>query len=126
EGAVDDSDIARPDGRIRSGHDDFAAKLGVLVQSQGGDDVHEIAYVWARSLPLGTVLYQETVVIPLVFKARSARLVVATGEGRGAWVEEDHDLRADFARVVPGKQAGPGPPRHLITNSHTTPGAPPL
>src|SRR4029453_16234584 len=38
EGAIDDWEIARPDGRIRSGHDDFAAKLGVLVQAGGGDD----------------------------------------------------------------------------------------
>jgi Protein of unknown function (DUF3047) len=122
EGAIDDSDIARPDGRIRSGHDDFAAKLGVLVQAQGGKDAYEIAYVWARSLPLGTALYQETTVIPLVFKARAARLVVETGEGRGAWVEEEHDLRADFARLVPGKQAGRVLRLHLMTDSDDTGG----
>ena len=122
EGAIDDSEIARPDGRIRSGHDDFAAKLGVLVQAQGDKDVHEIAYVWARSLPLGTALYQETTVIPLVFKARAARLVVETGEGRGAWVEEEHDLRADFARLVPGKQAGRVLRLHLMTDSDDTGG----
>jgi hypothetical protein len=122
EGAIDDSEIARPDGRIRGGHDDFAAKLGVLVQEQGGKGAHEIAYVWARSLPLGTVLYQETAVIPLVFKARAARLVVETGEGRGAWVEEEHDLRADFARLVPGKQAGRVLRLHLMTDSDDTGG----
>ena len=122
DGAIDDSAMARPDGRIRSGHDDFAAKLGVLVQAQGGNDAHEIAYVWARSLPLGTVLYQETTVIPLVYKARCARLVVETGEGRGAWVEEKHDLRADFARLVPGKQAGRVLRLHLMTDSDDTGG----
>jgi hypothetical protein len=122
EGAIDDSGIARPDGRIRSGHDDFAAKLGVLVQAQGGTDVHEIAYVWSRSLPLGTALYQETTVIPLVFKARAARLVAETGEGRGTWVEEEHDLRADFARLVPGKQAGRVLRLHLMTDSDDTGG----
>jgi Protein of unknown function (DUF3047) len=122
EGAIDDSEIARADGRIRRGHDDFAAKLGVLVQEQGGNGAHEIAYVWARSLPLGTVLYQETTVIPLVFKARSARLVVETGEGRGAWVAEEHDLRADFARVVPGKQAGRVLRLHLMTDTDDTGG----
>ena len=122
DGAVDDSAIALPDGRIRSGHDDFAAKLGVLVQAQGGDDAHEIAYVWARSLPLGTVLYQETTLIPLVLKVRSARLVVETGEGRGRWVEEARDLRADFARLVPGKQAGRVLRIHLMTDSDDTGG----
>ena len=122
EGAIDDSEIARSDGRIRSGRDDFAAKLGVLVQAEGGDEVHEIAYVWARSLPVGTELYQETTVIPLVLKVRSARLVVATGEGRGAWVLEDHDLRADFARLVPGKQAGRVLRLHLMTDSDDTGG----
>ena len=121
-GAIDDSEIARPDGRIRRGRDDFAAKLGVLVQAQGDNDAHEIAYVWARSLPLGTVLYQETTVIPLVFKARAARLVVETGEGRGAWIEEEHDLRADFARLVPGKQAGRVLRLHLMTDSDDTGG----
>ena len=94
DGAIDDSEIVRPDGRIRGGRDDFAAKLGVLIQARGGSGAHEIAYVWARSLPLGTALYQETTVIPLLFKARAARLVVETGEGRGTWVEEEHDLRA--------------------------------
>ena len=71
EGAIDDSGIAQPDGRIRRGRDDFAAKLGVLVQAQGGNDAYEIAYVWARSLPVGTALYQETTVIPLIFKVRA-------------------------------------------------------
>ena len=122
DGAVDDSAMARPDGRIRRGHDDFAAKLGVLVQAQGSDDAHEVAYVWARSLPLGTVLYQETTVIPLVFKARCARLVVETGEGRGTWVEEVRDLRADFARLVPGKTAGRVLRIHLMTDSDDTGG----
>jgi hypothetical protein len=122
DGAVDDSAIARPDGRIRQGRDDFAAKLGVLVQAQGGDDAHEIAYVWARSLPLETVLYQETTIIPLVFKARCARLVVETGEGRGTWVEEARDLRADFARLVPGKKAGRVLRIHLMTDSDDTGG----
>jgi hypothetical protein len=122
DGAIDDSEIARVDGRIRRGHDDFAAKLGVLVQAQGGDDAHEIAYVWARSLPLGTALYQETTVVPLVFKARCARLVVETGEGRGTWVEEVRDLRADFARLVPGKTAGRVLRIHLMTDSDDTGG----
>ena len=122
EGAIDDSEIARPDGRIRRGHDDFAAKLGVLIQARGGNDAYEIAYVWARTLPLGTALYQETTVIPLLFKARAARLVVETGEGRGAWVEEEHDLRADFARLVPGKQAGRVLRLHLMTDSDDTGG----
>jgi hypothetical protein len=122
DGAVDDSGIARSDGRIRRGRDDFAAKLGVLVQAQGGDDAHEIAYVWARSLPPGTVLYQETTVIPLVFKVRSARLVVESGEGRGAWVQEERDLHADFARLVPGKKAGRILRIHLMTDSDDTEG----
>jgi hypothetical protein len=122
DGAVDDSGIAHSDGRIRRGRDDFAAKLGVLVQAQGGDDAHEIAYVWARSLPMGTVLYQETRVIPLVLKVRSARLVVETGEGRGAWVEEERDLCADFARLVPGKKAGRVLRIHLMTDSDDTEG----
>jgi hypothetical protein len=121
-GAIDDSEIARPDGRIRSGHDDFAAKLGVLVQARGGSDAYEIAYVWARTLPLGTTLHQETTVIPLLWKARAARLVVETGEGQGAWVEEEHDLAADFARLVPGKQAGRVLRLHLMTDSDDTGG----
>jgi hypothetical protein len=122
DGAVDDSGISGSDGRIRRGRDDFAAKLGVLVQEQGGDGAHEVAYVWARSLPAGTVLYQETTVIPLVFRVRSARLVVETGEGRGTWVEEARDVRADFARLVPGKKAGRVLRIHLMTDSDDTDG----
>jgi hypothetical protein len=122
EGAIDDSAMARPDGRIRRGHDDFAAKPGVTVQAQGGNDACEIAYVWAHSLPLGTVLYQETTVIPLIMKARCARVVVETGEGRGTWVEEVRNLRADFARLVPGKQAGRVLRIHLMTDTDDTGG----
>ena len=122
DGAVDDSEIAGPGGRIRRGHDDFAAKLGVLVQAQGADDAYELAYVWARSLPVGTVLYQETTIIPLVLKARCARLVVETGEGRGKWVEEARDVRADFARLVPGKKAGRILRVHLMTDTDDTGG----
>jgi Protein of unknown function (DUF3047) len=122
DGAIDDSAIAGPDGRIRHEHDDFAAKLGVLVQAQGADDAHEIAYVWAHSLPVGTVLHQEMTVVPLVLKVRSARLVVEAGEGRGTWVEEARDLRADFARLVPGKQAGRVLRIHLMTDSDDTGG----
>jgi hypothetical protein len=122
DGAVEDSGMARPDGRIRSGHDDFAAKLGLIVQAQGGNDAHEIAYVWAHSLPVGTVLYQETTVIPLVLKARCARLVIETGEGRGTWVEEARDVRADFARLVPGKKAGRILRVHLMTDTDDTGG----
>ena len=38
------------------------------------------------------------------------------------WVEEDHDLRADFARLVPGKQAGRVLRIHLMTDSDDTGG----
>jgi hypothetical protein len=122
QGAIDDTEIAQPDGRIRGRHDDFAAKLGVLIQARGGSDAYEIAYVWARTLPLGSALYQETTVIPLLLKVRSARLVAETGEGRGTWVEEEHDLGADFARLVPGKQAGRVLRLHLMTDSDDTGG----
>ena len=113
EGAIDDSEIARPDGRIRSGHDDFAAKLGVLVQAQGGKDVHEIAYVWARSLPLGTALYQETTVIPLVFKARAGPPRGRDGRGPGSvgrgGARPPCRLRAALSRQAGGPRAAPPP-----------------
>jgi hypothetical protein len=122
EGEIDDRAIAGPDGRIRDGHDDFAAKLGVLVQGRGATDAHEIAYVWAHSLPVGTVIYQQKTVVPFVLKVRSPRLVLETGEGRGTWVEEVRDLRADFARLVPGEQAGRVLRVHLMTDSDDTRG----
>jgi len=122
EGGIDDSEIARSDGRIRRGHDDFAAKIGVILEAQGGKDIYEIAYVWARSVPPGTVLYQEVTIIPLVMKARALRVVVESGEGRGAWVEEDRDVQADFARLFPGKQAGRVLRLHIMTDSDDTGG----
>ena len=122
EGEIDDRAIAGSDGRIRQGHDDFGAKLGVLVQARGTNDAHEIAYVWAHSLPVGAVLYQHKTVIPLVLKVRSPRLVLETGEGRGTWIEEARDLRADFARLVPGEQAGRVLRIHLMTDSDDTGG----
>ena len=44
QGAIDDTEIAQPDGRIRGRRDDFAAKLGVIIQARGGSDVR-LAYV---------------------------------------------------------------------------------
>jgi hypothetical protein len=123
DGGVDDSRLAHPDGRIRRGYDDFAAKLGVLVQAQGSDEVHEIAYVWARSRKVGTVLQQETTVVPLVRKVRAARVVVETGRGFRRWVEEVHDVQADFARLVPGRQAGRVLRVYLMTDSDDTAGS---
>ena len=105
DGSIDDSAIARADGRIRGERNDFAAKLGVLVEARGRREAHEIAYVWARSLALGTVLNQD-ISIPLVRKVRIARLVVESGPGRAGWAEETRDLRADFARIAPGLEAG--------------------
>jgi hypothetical protein len=122
EGGIDDSGIARADGRIRSGHDDFAAKVGVLMQARESDEPHEIAYVWGRSLPVGTVLHQDTTIIPFVKTWRTARLVVEAGEGRGGWVEETRDLRADFARLVPGEQAGRVLRVFVMTDSDDTGG----
>jgi hypothetical protein len=117
EGEIDDRAIAGPDGRIRDGHDDFAAKLGLLVQARGGTEAHEIAYVWSHTLPVDTVIYQQKTIVPFVLKVRSPRVVVETGEGRGTWVEEVRDLRADFARLVPGEQAGRVLRVHVMTDS---------
>jgi hypothetical protein len=123
DGGVEDSWLAHRDGRIREGHDDFAAKLGVLVQASDGGDVHEIAYVWARSKRVGTVLRQETTVLPLLRKVRAHRIVVEVGRGWGRWVEELHDLRADFARLLPGRQAGRVLRIYLMTDSDDTRGS---
>jgi hypothetical protein len=122
DGGVDDSRLAHPDGRIRHGYDDFAAKLGVVVQVRDSDEVHEVAYVWARSTKVGTLLRQETTIIPFVRKMRAARVVVETGRGYRRWVDELHDVRADFARLLPGKQAGRALRIYLMTDSDDTRG----
>jgi hypothetical protein len=121
DGAIDDSAIARPDGRIRGEKNDFAAKVGVQVQTRGRDDAQEVAYVWSRSLPVGTVLYQQWS-IPLVFKVQAQRVVVMSGVGQGNWVEEKRDVRADFERLFPGKQAGRVLRVYLMTDSDDTGG----
>ncbi len=121
-GSIDDSRTARPDGRIRREGNDFAAKLGVLVKVRGQDEVHEVAYVWARSLPLGTMLHQSWTVVPLVRSVRAARLVVQAGEGHGTWVEETRDLRADFAGLAPGREAGSIVRLYVMTDSDDTGG----
>jgi hypothetical protein len=123
DGGVDDSRLAHRDGRIRRGYDDFAAKLGVLVQARDGDEVHEIAYVWARSKKVGTVLQQETTIVPLLRKVRATRVVVEAGRGYRRWVEEAQDLGADFARLVPGRQAGRVLRIYLMTDSDDTRGS---
>ena len=122
EGSIDDSATARPDGKIRREGNDFAAKLGVVVKARDRDEAHEVAYVWARSLWMGTFLHQDFTVIPLVWKERAARFVVESGEGRGTWVEETRDLRADFARLVPGGEAGSVLRVYVMTDSDDTGG----
>ena len=122
DGAIDDSAAARPDGKIRREGNDFAAKLGVVVKARGQDEAHEVAYVWARSLWMGTFLHQDFTIIPLIWKERAARFVVESGQGRGTWVEETRDLRADFARFVPGREAGSVLRVYVMTDSDDTGG----
>jgi hypothetical protein len=50
-------------------------------------------------------------------RLRAARLVTETAEGRGTWAEEVHDLCADFARLLPGKQDGRVLRVHVMTDS---------
>jgi hypothetical protein len=121
DGAIDDAAIARADGRIRGEKNDFAAKLGVLVQTRGREDAQEVAYVWSRSLPVGTVLYQQWS-IPLVFKLQAQRVVVMSGVGQGDWVEHTRDVRADFERLFPGRRAGRVLRVYLQTDSDDTGG----
>lgn len=120
---VDDSATAGRNGKVRREGNDFAAKLGLLVAESGRDELREMAYVWTRSLPVETVLYQETVILPLVWKLRAHRIVVETGEARlGQWVGEVRDLRADFERLFPGRRPGRVLRAYLMTDSDDTRG----
>jgi hypothetical protein len=119
---ADDSATLGPDGKIRREGDDFAAKLGVLIAEEGGSGAHEIAYVWTRSLPRETVLYQEAR-IALVYKVRSYRIVAESGEALlGQWTSEQRDVAADFERIFPGRRAGRVLRVHLMTDSDDTEG----
>jgi hypothetical protein len=117
---ADDSATLGPNGKVRREGDDFAAKLGVLIAEEDGSTAHEIAYVWTRSLPRETLLYEEAR-IAFVYKVRSYRIVVETGEERlGQWTSEQRDVAADFERIFPGRRAGRVLRVHLMTDADDT------
>ena len=76
------------------------------------------ALVWQVPTPNGPFVVDPT----LDWVRECERPPAETGEGRGTWVEEEHDLRADFARLVPRKQAGRVLRLHLMTDSDNTGG----
>jgi hypothetical protein len=116
-----DSATLGPGGKVRREGNDFAAQVGVLIAEEGSDDVHEIGYVWTRTLPRETLLYQEATF--LLRKVRSYRIVVETGEERRRrWVDEERDLAADFARIFPGRRPGRVLRVYLMTDSDDTAG----
>jgi hypothetical protein len=118
---LDDAAIADRSGRIRPERDDFAAKLGISIVEEGKDVLREIAYVWSGRLPEETVLYQETTVIPLVWKQRYHRIVAESGAARaGRWVTESRDLRADYRRLFPGSEPGRVVRVYLMADSDQT------
>ena len=120
DATIADDRLTEPDGRIRSARNDFAAKVAVLVQVDDGEDVEEIAYVWARSLPESTTLFQETTILPF-WKKRWYRIVAESGDSRlSEWVSERHDLAADFRRLFPGHRPGHVLRIHVMTDSDAT------
>lgn len=118
---LDDSRLADPGGRIRREADDFAAKIGVLIQSRDSNEVREVSYVWTRALPVDTVLYQESSVIPFR-RDRMHRIVAESGTARaGSWVEENRDLAADFRRLH-GEEPGHVVRLYLMSDADATQG----
>ena len=91
----------------RKPEEKFTARLGITILRKGGDDLREIAYVWTRTLPEGTVFVYETTVIPGVWKYRWHRIVAESRDADGAqWVEEARDLYADYKRMYPKEEPG--------------------
>jgi hypothetical protein len=104
---VDDTGLLDKHGRIRSGRNDFAAKLGLLIWDEAAREVRELAYVWTRQLPEDTLFYQETVIIRFILKFKLYRIVAESGPTNvGRWTPERRDLAADFARVYPKGRPG--------------------
>lgn len=123
ENPVDDSRLAGPGGRIRREGDDFAAKLGILIRERDTDDVREVAYVWTRSIAVGTVLYQQSTIVPPFWKERFHRIVAQSGPvAPGRFVDENHDLRADFRRLY-GTEPGYVVRLYLMSDADATGGA---
>lgn len=105
QGTIDDSRTADRSGRILSGGDDFAAKLGIQMLPEGGNDLREIAYVWTRSIPEGTTLVQEAGV--LFWHFRFYRIVAESGdEYVGQWRTETRNLVEDYKRIWPDEEPG--------------------
>jgi hypothetical protein len=101
---VDDSELADGNGRI--GRSEFAAQLSLIFQDTNARLPQELAYVWTRSKPRETVLYEETTVIPLFLKFRLYRIVAESGPAHvGEWTEEARNVLADYARIHPGGHA---------------------
>ncbi len=104
-GTIDDRQTADKDGKILKEGDDFAGKLGISILKKGSDDLREIAYVWTRSIPEESILYQEKRV--LFWRYRWHRIVTQSGNQQvGEWVPELRDIYADYKRIYPNEEPG--------------------
>jgi hypothetical protein len=119
---IDDTGLLDKNGRIK-GANDFAAKLGFIFSDAEDGGGHEIAYVWTRHLPEESLFYQETVVIPIIFKIKLYRIVSESGHANlGRWIHEVRDLQADYERIERKGRAGALLRVYLMTDSDNTQG----
>lgn len=105
EDTIEDSRTADSSGKIQSAGDDFAAKLGIQMLPEGGDDLREIAYVWTKSIPEGTTLVQEAGA--LFWHFTFYRIVAESGDEHvGEWRTEIRNLREEYKRIWPDEEPG--------------------
>lgn len=119
DGTIDDRATVDEKGKIQKEGDDFAAKLGISILKKNSDSLREIAYVWTRSIPEETVIYQEKKI--LFWRYRYHRIVAESGEENvNTWVSEVRDLYADYRRVYPDEEPGRIVRIYLMSDSDNT------
>ena len=117
---IDDSQTADKKGRIQKDGDDFAAKLGISILNSEGE-LHEIAYLWTRTIPEETPLTQVTTIIPWVLKFKWYRIVAESGDQYvNTWVRETRNLYNDFKRFYPKEEPAEIVRIYLMSDSDNT------
>lgn len=120
---IDDRNTINRRGEIQQEGDDFAAKIGISILNEK-NELREIAYVWARSIPEETALTQVTTVIPWVLRYRWYRIVAESGDKKvNTWVRKTRNLYEDFKRFYPNEEPKEIVRIYLMSDSDNTGGA---
>ncbi|MBT5829956.1 MAG: DUF3047 domain-containing protein [Candidatus Latescibacteria bacterium] len=117
---IDDTNTSDDEGEILKDGDDFAAKIGISILTDKGK-LHEVTYLWTRTIPEETVLTQKTTVVRWILEFDWYRIVAQSGdEHLNTWINEKRNIYRDFKRLYPKEEPSKIARIYLMSDSDNT------